>query len=218
MKKEFAILGLGKFGISLATSLSDAGCEVMVADREAKMVDMVVDFVAHAEVGDITDREFLASLGLSNYDAVIIGIGDDLEAGVMGTILAKELGAKMLIAKAGSELQAKILRKVGADKVVFPERESGIRIANQLVHGNYFDAIELSDIYSILDIPVPEAWVGKSLAALGIRSKHKVSILGIRRGENLIINPAPTAPLAQDDLLIVLGENKHLEKLRKADV
>lgn len=217
MKKEFAILGLGKFGISLATSLTDAGCEVMVADRDAKMVDMVVDFVAHAEVGDITDREFLATLGLSNYDAVIIGIGDDLEAGVMGTILAKELGAKLVIAKAGSELQAKILRKVGADKVVFPERESGIRIANQLVHGNYFDAIELSDIYSILDINVPKSWIGKSLSDLGIRVKYKVSILGVRRGEELVINPAPGEPLAEDDILIVLGENMHLEKLRKVD-
>ena len=217
MKKEFAVLGLGRFGISIATSLSDAGCEVMVADTDAKMVDEVADFVVHAEVGDITDRDFLVSLGLSNYDAVIIGIGDKLEAGVMGTILAKEVGAKLVIAKAGSELQAKILRKVGADKVVFPERESGIRIANQLVHGNYFDAIELSERYSILEISAPKLWVGKSLADLDIRSKHRVSVLGIRKGEELFINPSPKEPIGEDDILIILGENNDLDKFRKVD-
>ena len=218
MKREFAILGLGKFGISLARSLSDAGCEVMIVDRDAKMVDEVVDYVVHAEVGDITNKEFIVSLGLSNYDAVIIGIGDDLEAGVMGTILAKEEGAKMVLAKAGSELQAKILRKVGADKIIFPERESGIRIANQLVHGNYFDAIELSERYSILEIDVPKKWVNSSLADLDVRAKHKVSVLGIRRGEELIINPSPMEPIGEDDILILLGENMDLEKLRKVDI
>lgn len=217
MKKEFAILGLGKFGISLASSLSDAGCGVMVADHDIKMVDEAADYVTHAVVGDITDGEFLASLGLSDYEAVIIGIGDELEAGVMGTMLAKELGAKFIIAKAGSDLQAKILRKVGADKVVFPERESGIRIANQLVHGNYFDAVELSDRYSIMDFPVPGVWVGKSFSELGIRTKHKVNIIGIRRNEGLVINPAPDEKLTEDDTLIVLGDNMHLDKLRRMD-
>ncbi|MDE6635860.1 MAG: TrkA family potassium uptake protein, partial [Lachnospiraceae bacterium] len=150
-RKEFAILGLGRFGVSLAKSLAEEGCEVMAVDKNEDVVNEVVEYVMHAEIGDITNKDFVASLGLSNYDGVIIGVGDDLSAGVMATILAKEERAELVIAKAGSELQARVLRKVGADKVIFPEKEIGQRIARQLVHGNYFDAIGLSSTHSILE-------------------------------------------------------------------
>lgn len=213
VKKEFAVLGLGRFGISLAKSLADAECEVMVVDSSGDMVEEVADCVVHAEVGDVTNREFLESLGLSNYDGVIIGIGDDLEAGVMATILAKEAGARFVLAKAGSELQARILRKVGADKIVFPELETGRRIANQLVHGNYFDAIELSDSHSIMEIGTPAEWNGKTLKLLNLRAKYHVNVVGMRRGGELIVNPDPDMPISTDDIFVILGENNVLEKL-----
>ena len=157
--KEFAILGLGRFGISIARSLSEEGCEVMAVDKQPEIVNEVVDYVTHAEIGDITSKEIIESLGLSNYDVVIIGIGDDLSACVMATILAKEVGAKFVLAKAGSELHARILRKVGADKVIFPELETGRRIARQLVYGNYFDAIGLSSTHSMMEVGCPMEWV-----------------------------------------------------------
>lgn len=216
-KKEFAVLGLGKFGLSLAKCLADSSCEVMVVDRDAEMVDLVADYVVYAEVGDLTNKDFIGSLGLSNYDAVIIGIGDDLEASVMATILAKESGAKMILAKAGSELQARILRKVGADSIVFPEQESGIRIGNQLVRGNYFDAIELSDTYSIVELPLPESWIGHTFISLDLRARYKVNVIGIKRDEEMIINPDPKKTLMGNDLLVVLGDNDNLEKLRKVE-
>lgn len=213
VKKEFSVLGLGRFGISLAKSLSDAGCEVMVVDSSTDMVSEVADIVVHAEVGDVSNREFVESLGLSNYDGVIIGIGDDLEAGVMATILAKEAGAKFVLAKAGSELHARILRKVGADKIVFPELETGRRIANQLVHGNYFDAIELSDTHSIMEIGTPVSWRGKTLILLDLRAKYNVNVVGMRRGDELIVNPDPDMIISNDDIFVILGKNDVLEKL-----
>ena len=212
-KKEYAVLGLGRFGRSIALSLAQAGCEVMVADKESANVSMVVENVVHAEIGDVTNREFLESLGLSNYDGVIIGIGSNLESCVMATLLAKEVGAKFVIAKAGSDLQAKILKKIGADRIIFPEYETGIRLANQLVHGNGFDVIELSSTHSIMEVDVPEQWVGKTLKTLDIRAKYKVNIIGIKHEGELLAPPDPDMPFSDDDVLIALGENNMLDKM-----
>lgn len=212
-KKEFAVLGLGKFGISLAKCLSDSGCEVMVVDANSEMVNIVADYVVYAEVGDVTNKDFIYALGLSNYDGVIVGIGDNLEAGVMATILAKEAGAKYVLAKAGSEIHARILKKVGADKIIYPEMETGRRIANQLVHGNYFDVIELSTTYSIMEIDAPDSWAGFSLKTLNLRAKYNVNVIGIRRDEETFINPSADMPICADDVLVVIGDNDTLKKL-----
>ena len=211
--KEFAILGLGRFGISIARSLSEEGCEVMAVDKQPEIVNEVVDYVTHAEIGDITSKEIIESLGLSNYDVVIIGIGDDLSACVMATILAKEVGAKFVLAKAGSELHARILRKVGADKVIFPELETGRRIARQLVYGNYFDAIGLSSTHSMMEVGCPMEWVGHTLKSINLRAKHGASVIAIKRGDDTIVNPSPDLAFETDDLLIMLGDNDALVKL-----
>ena len=211
--KEFALLGLGKFGMSLAKCLSDAGCEVMAVDLDSKMVSEVADYVTYAEIGDVTEKEFTDTLGLSNYDGVVIGIGDNLEASVMATILAKEAGAGYVLAKAGNDLHAKILKKVGADKVIYPEFDAGLRTANQLVHGNYFDATSLSATYSIMEIDAPSRWNGYSLKALDLRVKYGVNVIGIMREDEMFVNPAADMPICEDDVLIVLGENDVLEKL-----
>ena len=212
-KKEFAVLGLGRFGLSLAISLVDAGCEVMVCDCSEEMVNEAAEYVVHAEIGDVTNKDFIQSLGLSHYDGVIVGIGDNLASGVMTTILAKEAGAKFIIAKAGSDLQARILKKVGADSIVFPELETGRRIANQLVHGNYFDAIGLSSTYSIMEIDCPGEWAGKSLKMLNLRAKHKVNVIAIKRNEELFVTPDANIPILDDDILVVIGENEELAEL-----
>ncbi len=212
-KRQFAVLGLGRFGISLARCLSEAGCEVMAVDSLADMVHEVVEFVVHAEIGDVTNKDFIDTLGLSNYDGVIIGIGDDLEAGVMTTILVKEAGAKYVLAKAGSELQARILRKVGADKIIYPELETGRRVANQLVYGNYFDVIELSDTHSIMDLCTPSEWIGHTLKTLNLRAKANVTVIGIRRDSETFINPSADMELCDGDILVLIGENSVLNNL-----
>lgn len=211
--KEFAVLGLGKFGMSLAKCLAEAGCEVMAVDSDRQLVNEIAEYVVYAEIGDVTDKEFIDTLGLSDYDGIIIGIGDDLEAGVMATILAKEAGAKYILAKAGSDIHAKILRKVGADKAIYPEYESALRTANQLVHGNYFDAVALSETYSIMEIDIPDKWNGHSLKSLDMRAKYGVNVIGIMRKKDMIINPDADMPLCEDDILIVLGDNDVLNGL-----
>ncbi len=211
--KEFAVLGLGKFGMSLAKCLAESGCEVMAVDLDRKMVSEAAEYATYAEVGDVTDKEFIDTLGLSNYDGTVIGIGDNIEASVMAAIIAKEAGAKYVLAKAGGDLHAKILRKVGADKVIYPEYDAGMRTANQLVHGNYFDATSLSSTYSIMEIDAPEKWEGCSLRSLDLRAKYKINVIGIMREDDMFVNPDADMPICCDDVLVVLGENDVLVKL-----
>lgn len=212
-KKEYAVLGLGRFGRSLALGLAEGGCEVMVADRNPGTVNEIADHVLHAEIGDVTNREFLESLGLSNYDVVIIGIGGNLESCVMATMLAKEVGAPFVIAKAGSDLQVKMLKKIGADRVVFPEYESGVRLATQLAHGHFYGLKEITMTHSIVDIDVPERWIGKSLKDLDLRSKFKINIIAIKRESEIIVTPDPYSPLSEGDTLVILGENGMIERI-----
>ena len=209
-KKEFAVFGLGRFGKSVALTLADAGCEVLIADHEVEAVQELADLVTYAVEGDVTNQELVKTLGISNYEGVIIATGGDLEASVMATILVKEIGVPYVLAKAKTELHGKILKKVGADKVVFPEKDTGIRIANQLMHGNYFDAIELSETYSIMDLDMPEAWVGQTMKTLDLRAKYKVNVIGMKSNGMLNINPGPDVVLQKDDVLIVKIGRAHV--------
>ena len=212
-KKEFVVFGLGRFGASVAKALADNGCQVMAVDSEQSKVEAIADAVTYAVCTDVTDAEAIQSLGISNFDGAIVAIGENLEASVMVTILAKEMGIPYILAKAQTNLQAKVLKKVGADMIVFPEQETGIRIAHNLVHGNFFDAIELSTQYSMMDFAVPEDWIGKSLRELNVRATKKINIIGIKRAGTLEITPEPDAPLLADDVLIIIGKNQALSKL-----
>lgn len=212
-KKEFVVFGLGRFGASVAKALADNGCQVMAVDSEQSKVEAIADAVTYAVCTDVTDAEAIQSLGIRNFDGAIVAIGENLEASVMVTILAKEMGIPYILAKAQTNLQAKVLKKVGADMIVFPEQETGIRIAHNLVHGNFFDAIELSTQYSMMDFAVPEEWVGKSLRELNVRATKKINIIGIKRAGTLEITPEPDAPLLADDVLIIIGKNQALSKL-----
>ena len=212
-RKEFVVFGMGKFGTSVAKALADNGCQVMAVDSEQSKVEEIAEDVTYAVCTDVTDAEAIHSLGIRNFDGAIVAIGENLEASVLVTIISKEMGIPYVLAKAQSELQAKVLKKVGADKIIFPEKESGIRIANNLVSGNFFDAIELSAKYSMMDLDVPEEWVGKSLRELNLRATKKINIIGIKQEGEFEITPDPDAPLSADDVLVIIGKNQTLSKL-----
>lgn len=214
-KKEFVVIGVGEFGTNVAITLAEFGAVVMAVDKEEKALELIADQVTYTICADASNPEVLKTLGIRNYDGAIVGMGHDLETSVLITMQLKEIGMPYIMVKAATELEGRILHKVGADKVIFPDRETGIRVANQIVNGNYFEAIELSDSYSIVEVDAPEAWIGKTLQELNIRAKYNLNVIGIRNLDEM--NPAPGANdiLREGDLLIVLGHNNDLKKITK---
>jgi trk system potassium uptake protein TrkA len=212
-KKEFVVFGLGRFGRSVATTLAEGGCEVMVVDDNEEIIHEIADYVTYAVRADVTDADALSNLGISNFDGAVVAIGENLEASVMVTILIKEMGVPYVLAKAQNELHAKILKKVGADMVVYPEKETGIRIANNLMMGNFFDAVELSSNFSMMEIDALPEWVGHSLRGLNLRAKKDINVIGLKRDDNLNINPDADMPIERDDVLVIIGKNEALNKL-----
>lgn len=212
--KEFVVFGLGRFGKSVAITLAESGCEVLVVDNDEDKIREIADIVTYAVKADVTDAETLSSLGIGNFDGAVIAIGEHLEASVLGTILVKEMGIPFVLAKVQTDTQAKVLMKVGADKVVFPEKETGIRIANKLIHGNFFDAVELSSTYSLMEINAKEEWDKHTLKELDLRKKYDINVIGIKNSGKLNINPLAEQILSRDDVLVVIGENEQLTKLQ----
>lgn len=214
-RKEFVVIGVGEFGTNVAITLAEFGAVVMAVDKEEKALELIADQVTYTICADASNPEVLKTLGIRNYDGAIVGMGHDLETSVLITMQLKEIGMPYIMVKAATELEGRILHKVGADKVIFPDRETGIRVANQIVNGNYFEAIELSDSYSIVEVDAPEAWIGKTLQELNIRAKYNLNVIGIRSLDEM--NPAPGANdiLKEGDLLIVLGHNNDLKKITK---
>lgn len=212
-KKEFVVFGLGRFGGSVAKALAEGGSEVLVVDKDEETIQELADIVTYAVQADVCDTETISSLGIGNYDAAIIAIGQNLEASVMITILCKEMGVPFVLAKARNETHAKVLKKVGADRIVFPEKETGIRIANKLVLGNLFNATELSETTSIMEVDVPAAWDGHSLRELNLRQNYKVNVIGLKHNGRVEINMDPDERLAENDTLVVIGNNEVLNKL-----
>ena len=213
VKKEFVVFGLGRFGKSVATTLADSGCEVLVVDENEDKIQEIVADVTYAVKADVTDSDALEGLGISNFDGAIVAIGENLEASVMVTILAKEMGIPYVLAKAQNEIHAKVLKKVGADMVVFPEKETGIRIANNLLMGNFFDAVELSSTFSMMELDILKDWDGHSLRELNLRAKYKINVIGLKRSGRLDINPDADMPLSKGDIVIIIGRNEVLNKL-----
>lgn len=214
-RKEFVVIGMGQFGSNVAMTLASSGATVMIIDKDEKNLERVADYVTHAICADATNAEAMKQLGIKNYDGAIIAIGHDLESNVLITIQLKEMGVPFIMTKAATDLEGRILCKVGADKVIAPDKEMGIRVGNHLMNGNYFEAIELSEKYSIVDIGVPESWAGNSLKALNIRHKYGASIIGIRMKDKISVNPKPDYVLQSEDILIVLGHNSELQRLRE---
>lgn len=211
--KSFAILGLGKFGKSVAEELSRAGADVLVIDKDEEKVHEMAHKVTCAMKADVCDAEMVQTLGLSNMDAVVIAITQSLDASVLATILAKEAGAPYVIAKTKDELQSKILERVGADRVLIPEWESGIRVARNLVSGNFKDFIELSDRLRMIEIAVKEEWVGKNLIQLNFRKKYGANVVAMRVGQEMRINLNPEEALEDGNTLLLIVDRKDVFKL-----
>lgn len=213
-RKEFVVIGVGEFGSNVAKTLANSGATVMAVDKDEKRLEKIANNVTHSICADVTDPEAMKQLGIRNYDGAIVGIGHDLKSNVLITMQLKEMNVPFIMAKAAAEIEGRILSKVGADKVIFPDREMGIRIGNDIMNGNYFEAIELSEEYSIVDLPVPENWVGKTLQEAKIRSRYGVNVIGIRGREDVDINPDADRRFVEEDILIVLGHNSDIQNLR----
>ena len=210
--KQFVVIGLGRFGRSVATTLADLGKEVLVIDTNAEAIKQMEGLVSGAVVADATGTEVLHSLGVQNFDCVINCIGDDLQSSILTTVICKELGVNYIVAKAKNEQSRKVLEKIGADMVVFPEVYMGRKVANMLTNPSMNEIMNLTNDFKIVEIPVPDNWCEKTIIDLDVRKKHKVSIIFVKR-KNDVVYPGPETVLQKGDILIVAGECNKLEEL-----
>ena len=212
-KQSYIVIGLSDFGMHVVRSLALSSVELLVIDRDEKKLEEVSDIVLNTVCADAANPDVLSQLGISEFDGAVIDAEKDLERKVLITMQLKDLGVPYIIVKAVNELEGRVLHKVGADRVVQPDREVGIRVANQIVRGNYFEAIELPPDYCITDLAVPPAWFDKSIRELEIRAKHGVTVLSIHRSEEQYLNPAPDFVLQSGDIAVLLGETGQLNGL-----
>jgi len=211
--KQYMVLGLGRFGESVAKSLYKQGHEVLAIDSDEELVDAIAPYVTQAIRIDATDEGALQSLGVRNFDAAIVSIGQNMRDSILVCVLLKELGVPYLIAKATDELHAKVLRKVGVDRVIFPERDMGMRLAKSLLTPNVLELIDLSDDYQLVEIILPMKWAGNTIIGVDVRKKYGISILAIHRGGQFIVSPSPDTVFETGDILLVLGQKDDLDSL-----
>ncbi len=213
--KSYVVVGLGRFGSEVARQLYNCGCEVLVVDLKSELVQQIAQDVTHAVVGDSRDIEVLKMLGVGEFDCAIVAIGDDLATSVLTTMNLKELGIPHLVCKAHDDVHRRVLEKLGADRVVIPEQENAARLAKSLSSPNLLDYIELSEEYSIIELPAPKSWVGKDLKALNVRARLGVNILAVRRNGKLDVSPAADFAFADGDIVVVLGDTRALKAVEK---
>jgi len=216
MKKQFLVIGLGRFGVSVAGTLTEAGHSVVGIDQSEDRIQRVSEEITDVIKCDATDADILESIGISDYEAVIVCIGEKyIQNSILVTLLLKEKGAKKIIAKAGTKTQGRVLSKVGADIIVYPEKDMGERVARNLVSSHIIDFLRVSPDVSIIEIPVPETMVGKNLIELNLRHRYGVTIISIKNSKNKIMSPPDiNYKFQKDDVLTLIGENKLLRKLR----
>lgn len=212
-KKQFVVIGLGRFGISLATTVYELGHDVLVIDKDEDLIQEVSDRVTHAVQMDATDENALRTLGIRNFDVAVVTIGSNIQASVMVTLLVKELGVKYIIAKGNSDLHAKVLYKIGADRVILPEKDMGVRVAHNLISSNILDYIELSSEYSIIEIEALEEWNGKTLRDIKFRSKYGINVMAIKRDEDINISPSADDVVKSKDVIVAIGSAEELSNL-----
>lgn len=212
-RKQFVVIGLGRFGSSIAKTLYSLGNDVLAIDSNEETVQDIADSVTHAVQVDATDENSLRTLGISNFDVAVISIGSDVQASIMAALLAKEHGVKTIIAKANSELHGRVLKKIGVDRVIFPERDMGVRVAHNLVSSSILDYIELSPDYSIAEIASPKEWYGKTLKELNMRSKYGINVMALKRNNEVNVSPSAEDTIGKGDIIIAIGEIDELNKL-----
>ena len=211
--KSYVVIGLGKFGAAMALELMALGNEVLAIDRQEELVQRISGSVTDAVVADAQDEEVLRSLGVRNYDCAVVAIGDDAAASILATLQLKELGLPRVVCKASDEMHRKALLKVGADKVVIPEKEMARRFARSVSSASVMDYIELSDDYAMVESTAPGSWVGRNLVELNVRAKYGVAVIAFRRGGRFVISPNPNEPIQQGDILVLLGSGEDLARV-----
>lgn len=212
-KKQFLVLGLGRFGRSLAVQLSQLGHEVLAVDVDEGPVNDIAPHVTQAVQTDVTDEEALQALSPGSFDAAIVAMGTNTRASILVTVLCKEAGVPLVMAKAEDDLHAKVLRKVGADRVIFPERDMAQRIARSLDAPNILDLMELSGDYRIAEVYAPEKWCGRTLMDVNVRRNYGLTVIGIRRESGFVASPAAEEQLCSGDILIVLGRQHEIDAI-----
>ena len=213
--KSYIIIGLGRFGQTLARQLCALGAEVLALDKRSDLVQQVAEDVTHAVVGDGQDKEVLRALGVRNFDCGIIAIGSNLAASVLTAMNLKELGVPYIICKAHDETHRKVLEKLGVDRVIIPEQENAQRLARSLNSHNVLEYIELSEDYGILEIPAPKSWVGKTIKELNVRAKLGVNIIAVENDKKTNVSPSADYQIVPGDVMVVLGDNYALEAVQK---
>lgn len=212
---EFAVIGLGKFGLAVAGSLRSLGHSVLGIDKDEHVVNAASATITKAVQCDATEEQNLRSLGLRNFDVVVVAMGD-LQASILITLLLKELGVKEVIAKATSEHHGKVLYKIGADRVVFPEREMGVRVAHNISSSNILDMIELSPDYSIIEITPTKGLIGRTLQDLDLRNRYHINVIAIRRGTDINLTPKRDDRIEEGDTVVMVGKNENLRAVEAA--
>lgn len=211
--KSFAVIGLGRFGMTLANTLAESDCDVLVIDDKEENIQEIADKVTYAVKADVREPGILKHLGVQNVDVAIIAVSENIEASITATMQAKELGVPYVMAKASSGLHGRILDKVGADEIIYPEKSMGLRVAKNLMSTGFLDIFELSSEFSMAEFRIPEGWIGRSLCDLKIREKYRINIIGIKIGEEVRVDLNPNEELPADCTLIAVGKNRDLNKV-----
>ncbi|MBQ4150797.1 MAG: TrkA family potassium uptake protein [Clostridia bacterium] len=213
--KNILILGLGRFGAAMVKPLSKLGNQVVVCDTDEEKISRVLEYTAGAKIGDCTSEKFIRSLGVEDFDIVFVTIGGNIQSSLVALTLVKDMGAKCVYAKAGSEMHEKLLLRLGADKVIFPERDAGERVASIYGRESVFDCIELMEDHAIYEIAVPNEWIGKSVREINVRAKYGANILGVKASENSRLVPSidPDYIFNQNSVVMIMGETSRLAKL-----
>ena len=214
--KTFVVIGLGRFGTAVATELCALGHEVLAIDGDRESIQKIADSVTHAAAGDARDPAVLKALGVGNYDCAVVAVGDDVGNSTLITLNLKELGVKRVICKAQSHVHRKVLEKIGADRVVFPEHEMGVKLAQGLSSSNVLNFIELSEDFGIVETTVPRDWLGKNLAELNVRARYKVNIIAVRKKgqEAFNVTPGPSTIMEAGDTVVALGRTEDVNRLQ----
>ena len=214
--KTYAVFGLGRYGCSVSRELVENGADVIAVDKNEDTVNALAAEIPVCKCADITEPDVIKNLGIAEADVVIIAMAESFEASVMATMLCKEAGVETVIVKCGDEMHARILRRVGADKVIFPEKESGIRLAKNLLTSGFVDMVELTADISLVELDVKEEWIGKTLIDLNLRKKYGINVVAMNKNNTVVINIDPTHPLEEGTKLIVIADTSKLAKLDRS--
>ena len=216
--KQFAVLGLGRFGKSMAKTLAELGNQVMAIDYTEEKINAIADVVSQAYICDITNKEALRSLGINAVDVAIISIASNFEASILATIICKDFGIPRVIAKAKTSMHAEILKKIGADEVVVPEKDMAFKMAHNLTNSNFVDLFAITKKHTIVEIKAPKVWYDKQIDQIDVRKKYGVNVLGLlRENGDFVGNPKPSDSIKENDIVVMLGTNEQFMKIRELD-